>query len=990
MASFGHSGKDTMNRRFVNISLLLFLLLLLGSLYFLLSVNIKQSLEEAAESRLSAESLQKLNQLSQVFNTHQQDILSLYEWPYLDEKFNRFWQSRAEVDKIDLMAALEGFAERKNFLDVLVFDNQQRLVIRLHTGLQAPLSEVNEDYLSRHLKSLIRAASDHLQISASPFYPSLESLQQMGPVSTEIINSRVSFIVAPLIFNEQILGSIAMARQASDTKLFNHAEMSFADTGQVAFVELGNNAVHSLIYPSSNRGQPQILTETIPSRLKSGSIARVFSSESGLDRLIAQNGGTVLAQWRFVPEFNLGIMVSLEEDEIFASLQQFNFVAIITVISTLLLSLVVGLGYVRNIFSQMNSMVGRLAAITHFGQVVADDGSKQIQLLGTLIDHVETRIQKDDEVLMSAKQRLRFFMKELEDQRFAFDQHCIIVVADADGTFTDANVQFSELSGYSRSELIGSSFKRFGGDYQNDRILKDIFETMNVGKVWQGELSLVKRSGERYWLETTFVPFVNEDGTLRNVVAIHTDITEQKLAYADMIHQAQYDALTGLPNRALLLDRLGQMLRNSRRNHAQVAVLFLDLDDFKKINDSLGHEVGDELLIEVGRRLKGVIRDQDTVGRLGGDEFLVLLNGTEYKEDVEIVARKIIESIREPIAVEEYQLVVGVSIGISIYPTDGNTESELLRHADSAMYNAKKMGRNSWSYFTEAMNKEVARRLEIESWMNGAIDRGEFSVLFQPIVSVMSGKFATVEALVRWAHPQGGNISPDEFIPIAEHSGYIMEIGRFVLEKSLDLAAEWRERYNSDLIVALNASPRQFRDPNWHGGIEKQLAERGLSTRNIEFEITEGVLISGHENVERALQEFSDLGIAISMDDFGTGYSSLSYLRNYPFDTLKIDRSFVADIVEDHGDYELVSAAIAMAHGLGLEVVAEGVETLEQYELLYHRRCDYAQGYLFSPPVSRDAILAMGGRLPVDSRIRQQRVSSDTLATAMVQNGGDE
>ncbi|MEY3018741.1 MAG: hypothetical protein RL336_1876 [Pseudomonadota bacterium] len=501
---------------------------------------------------------------------------------------------------------------------------------------------------------------------------------------------------------------------------------------------------------------------------------------------------------------------------------------------------------------------------------------------------------------------------------------------------------------------------------------------------------MLNAGGDRYWLETTFVPFVNEDGSLRNMVAIHTDITEQKLAYADMIHQAQYDSLTGLPNRALLLDRLGQMLRNAKRNSSQVAVLFLDLDDFKKINDSLGHELGDELLVEVGRRLKVIVRNQDTIGRLGGDEFLVLLDGQEYREDAEIVARKIIDSIQQPILIDEYELVVGVSIGIAIYPDDGETESEMLRHADSAMYNAKKMGRNSWSYFTEAMNREVARRLEIESWMNGAIERGEFSVVFQPIVSVMSGKFATVEALVRWTHPQGGSISPDEFIPIAEHSGYITNIGRFVLEQSLDLAAQWRERYGTDLILALNVSPRQFRDPNWHGGIEEQLAARGLTTRNLEFEITEGVLISGHENVERALVEFSDLGIAISMDDFGTGYSSLSYLRNYPFDTLKIDRSFVADIVEDHADYELVSAAIAMAHGLGLEVVAEGVETIEQYELLYHRRCDYAQGYLFSPPVSGADILAMGGRLSVDSRIRQQRLASDKPSSKMRQKGGAE
>ena len=977
-----------MKHRYLLTGLLSIILLLLVIAFLMLSRSLEDDLTVSAQQRMNAVSMEKFRQLGLIYQTNHQDVSALYQWPNLETQFLAFLAGRHDEQKKSLTNALEEFAERRNFISIVVFDNQQNIMLKVNqTGLMFA-EQLSQQYLIRSLKPLLRAASEYMQTSASPFFPSLESLYQEGDVDPEVINRRVSFVVAPLIVNEQVIGSVALAREARDTQLFSHGQMSFEGAGQIVFVEGGSDAVYGLIYPDSFDGYPSIVVESMSA---SGTpLSRVMTGGSGTAFFENAQGEEVFGHWRYVPEFDIGVLVYQPSATIYTHLRQFHFVAFIALLATLVVSLIVGWGYVRDIYAKMNVLAGRLAAITHYGQVVESNSSTQIEVLGALVDHVEARIHKDDEVLMSAKQRLRFFMKELEDQRFAFDQHCIIVVADADGTFTDANTQFSDLSGYTRSELIGSSFKRFGGDYQNERILKDIFDTMNLGKVWQGELSLVKRSGERYWLETTFVPFINEDGTLRNVVAIHTDITEQKLAYADMIHQAQYDALTGLPNRALLLDRLGQMLRNSRRNQNQVAVLFLDLDDFKKINDSLGHEIGDELLVEVGRRLKSVIRDQDTVGRLGGDEFLVLLNGTEYKEDVEVVARKIIETIREPIQIDEYELVVGVSIGISIYPNDGDTESEMLRHADSAMYNAKKMGRNSWSYFTEAMNKEVARRLEIESWMNGAIERGEFSVLFQPIVSVMSGKFATVEALVRWVHPQGGNISPDEFIPIAEHSGYIMEIGRFVLERSLDLAAEWRQRYNSDLIVALNASPRQFRDPNWHGGIEEQLSARGLSTRNIEFEITEGVLISGHENVERALQEFSDLGIAISMDDFGTGYSSLSYLRNYPFDTLKIDRSFVSDIVEDHGDYELVSAAIAMAHGLGLEVVAVGVETMEQYELLYHRRCDYAQGYLFSPPVSGEDILAMGGRLPIDSRIRQQRMSSDVTTSPLAQNGGAE
>ncbi len=969
-----------MKYRFLFTGLLSISLLLLVFAYIALTRSLENDLTVSAKQRMNAVSMVKFNQLGQIYKTNHQDVLALYQWPSLEAQFSQYWESRDSEQAVVLSETLEEFAERRNFITIWVFDNQQNAMLKINpTGIMHA-ENLSKQHLVRYLNPLLVAASEHFQISASPFYPTLESLYQEGIIDPDIINRRVSFVVAPLIVNEQVIGSVAMARQASDTGFFRHRAMSFDGSGHIVLIEGGVDAMYGLLYPDALDGFPSILVEPINS--VGSHWSRVMNGGSGTAFFDNTNGEEVYGHWRYVPEFDIGVLVYEPVSKIYAILRQFHTVAFFSLLATLFIFLIIGWGYTRNIYTKINGLVGRLASISHYGDVVEIKSSSQIDAFGYLIDHMESRIHQDDDVLMSAKQRLRFFMKELEDQRFAFDQHCIIVVADADGTFTDANTQFSDLSGYSRSELIGSSFARFGGDYQNERILKDIFDTMNSGKVWQGELSLLKRSGERYWLETTFVPFINDDGTLRNLVAIHTDITEQKLAYADMIHQAQYDALTGLPNRALLLDRLGQMLRNSRRNQNQVAVLFLDLDDFKKINDSLGHEIGDEFLVEVGRRLKSVIRDQDTVGRLGGDEFLVLLNGTEYKEDVEIVASKIIETIREPILIDEYELVVGVSIGISIYPTDGETESEMLRHADSAMYNTKKMGRNSWSYFTEAMNKDVARRLEIESWMNGAIERGEFSVLFQPIVSVMSGKFATVEALVRWTHPQGGNISPDEFIPIAEHSGYIMEIGRFVLERSLDLAADWYQRYNNDLIVALNASPRQFRDPNWHGGIEEQLSIRGLSTRNIEFEITEGVLISGHDNVERALQEFSDLGIAISMDDFGTGYSSLSYLRNYPFDTLKIDRSFVADIVEHHGDYELVSAAIAMAHGLGLEVVAEGVETMEQYELLYNRRCDYAQGYLFSPPVSGQEILAMGGRLAIDSHIRQQRMSFNNVTTS--------
>lgn len=563
----------------------------------------------------------------------------------------------------------------------------------------------------------------------------------------------------------------------------------------------------------------------------------------------------------------------------------------------------------------------------------------------------------------SAQSEVEELHHELSAIRYVLDKHCLVSVFDSEGVLLQVNDRLVELSGYNQEELIGSSFQRFSHNI-NQHQLTEVFALLRRGEVWSGRIELLNKSGESSWLESSFVPFLDAEQRVSQVVGVHTDVTQQVLSHAEMVYQAQYDTLTALPNRALLMDRLSQMLRSAKRRNGTVAVLFMDLDDFKKVNDSLGHEVGDELLIEVARRLKAVVREVDTVGRLGGDEFLVLISDFAHIEDVEQVARKIIDTIRRPVLVGDYELVVGVSIGIAFYPEDGDSDSEVLRHADSAMYNSKKVGRNTWSYFTAEMNQEVARRLELESLLNGAIERGEIQVLYQPIVSVASGVFAQVEALVRWYHPQLGHIGPDEFIPVAEQSGYIVELGKFVLHQALDLAASWRQLYQTDLIVAVNVSPRQFRDPNWHDDIENLLSERQLSTRNIEFEITEGVLLSGHEHVQRALDQFSDLGIAISMDDFGTGYSSLSYLRNYPFDTLKIDRSFITDIVQDPADRELVTAAVAMAHGLGLQVIAEGVETAEQRNILKELRCDYAQGWLYCKAVPAAQILDMGGFLP--------------------------
>lgn len=435
-----------------------------------------------------------------------------------------------------------------------------------------------------------------------------------------------------------------------------------------------------------------------------------------------------------------------------------------------------------------------------------------------------------------------------------------------------------------------------------------------------------------------------------------TDVTDRIQAENEILHKAHYDALTNLPNRFLALDLLERSLAEAARNQNTLAVFFLDLDGFKKINDTLGHETGDKLLVEAGKRLRAVIGEQDTVARLGGDEFIVMLPGLDCSDDAIPVAEKLLEQFRTPFEVNDRELILTSSVGISAFPEDGDSASELLRKADSAMYSSKKTGRNTYTFFTESMNRGASRELALEEQLHGALKRQEFRLMYQLQVDVKSGAIIGAEALVRWHNHLLGDVSPEEFIPIAEHTGLIIPLGQFILTESLRMVTHWQAIYGSDFRIAVNLSPRQFRDPNLIGFIRQSLQTSGVSAETVELEITEGVLMSGHSFIDEALRDLSNLGIRLAMDDFGTGYSSLSYLRRYSFDTLKIDRSFIKDIAVSTASRELVTAIIAMGHALGLEIVAEGVETTQQLNFLAKRNCKYAQGYLFNQPVTASQV----------------------------------
>lgn len=552
-----------------------------------------------------------------------------------------------------------------------------------------------------------------------------------------------------------------------------------------------------------------------------------------------------------------------------------------------------------------------------------------------------------------AEEKIRTLFQAIEQSPVS------VMITDADANIEYVNHTFEKTTGYQSVEVIGQNPRILKSGKIPEQLYQELWQTITSGKAWQGEIVNRKKNGELFWENAHIAPVFDESGAIRNYLAVREDITLRKLQEKKIQHQAHFDALTDLPNRFLALDRLSQLISEAQRNNKFVTVLFMDLDDFKKINDTLGHDTGDKLLIEAAARLRSGVRDGDTVGRLGGDEFIILLGGLSDVIEARPIVENLLSRFRYAFRIDGRELMLTASVGISVYPNDGDNPSQLLRNADSAMYHSKEKGCNTYSYFTDVMNQGVSRRLALEEQMHGALDRGEFYVYYQTKVDVSSCSIVGVEALLRWYNPALGEITPDELIPIAEQTGLIVPIGQFVLTRALEMTAIWQQKYEQPFTIAVNLSPSQFRDPNLISFIKEAIAKSGVSGKSLELEITEGVLMNGHIHIDKALADIHNLGASLSMDDFGTGYSSLSYLRRYPFDVLKIDRSFINDITEDMADRELVNASIAMAHSLGLKVVAEGVENEEQLALLSQQGCDIAQGYLFTKPVSPEKITEM-------------------------------
>ncbi len=570
--------------------------------------------------------------------------------------------------------------------------------------------------------------------------------------------------------------------------------------------------------------------------------------------------------------------------------------------------------------------------------------------------HDITLRKETQNLLMAAKESAERSSAELIGYIQAIDQHALVSVTDSFGCIIQANAKFCAISGYSREELLGHDHRIVNSGKHSCAFFAEMWKVITRGETWHGEICNRAKDGTLYWVDSSIVPLKDVDGKIVRYISVRVDITKRKESEQHIQILAYYDVLTGLPNRTLLHDRLGQLIAESHRDRQKFALLYIDLDRFKYVNDSMGHAVGDKLLQIVALRLRECVREADTVSRISGDEFIILLRETNAQGAAR-VARNILKKLNLPCEVDSLQFATHASIGISIYPDDAGSEDEintLIKHADVAMYRVKAEGRSNYLFFEPGMNFRAKQLFSMENDIRLALERNEFTLHYQPQVDLISGMVCGAEALLRWRHPEKGSISPAEFIPVSEETGQIIPLGEWVLRTACAQLAKWRQQGMPVFPISVNLSVSQLRQPHLAQLVIDILEETGLHPHDLELEITEGVMMNEAQATMAFLNQMHELGVQLAIDDFGTGYSSLSYLKKMPLDRLKIDQSFVRDVATDENDAAIVRSIISLGHQFKLQVIAEGVETVEQLDFLRVRGCDEIQGYYYSRPLPVD------------------------------------
>lgn len=595
-------------------------------------------------------------------------------------------------------------------------------------------------------------------------------------------------------------------------------------------------------------------------------------------------------------------------------------------------------------------------------RVFAGEGEQLVEFDWTETDRVRTWearliLRERDEIVMVVRDITRRKQQESELRLWskAFEtSNEAIIITDDQLRIVLVNRTYEKIMGYSQDEVLGVDTVNVGVQLHNHSFFRNLVSVLKEQGYWQGELINRRKNGEHFPTWYSISQVLNADGEPENYIAIFSDISESKKSRERIDFLAHHDSLTELPNRALFNDRLERAINTAKRRGEKVGILFIDLDRFKNINDSLGHAAGDQILRQTATRLTDAVRNDDTVARLGGDEFVVLLPRIRDERSLAEVAIKLREEVLKPYTLEDMPLHISPSIGIAVYPDDGETPDTLIRNADAAMYLAKEKGRNNYQFYTPILNARTLDRLKLEYDLRAALELGQFELHYQPQIDVRSGRVYGAEALLRWRHPERGLVPPNEFIPLAEETALIIPLGAWVIAEAARQAQGWKQEGFGSLIVSVNISALQFHQAGFLDDVELLVAEAGAAPGSLELELTETILMSDMETCIQTLNAFRDLGYRIAIDDFGTGFSSLNYLRRLPVNLLKIDQSFIRDMRSDNASLAIVNSIIALANSLGMDTIAEGVETEEESALLASNGCYQMQGYHFSRPLPQD------------------------------------
>lgn len=850
--------------------------------------------------------------------------------------------------------------------------------------------------------SLLHETDYGTNLRSGPFRDS--ALAQSALQAFSILGSEISdfafyppsarpaaFASSPVLSDDHLLGAIALQIDPQRIHQVINNDINIGPGGETV---VARQQGEQLLFMAPTRADPAAAFNRVMDQRKAlyQPMLAAAHGERGQGRIrSASTDQDVFAAWRYLPGLRWGMVIKVDRHAALAPVWQLRdlglLVMMLIVFGVLATAWLIGRSVVRPL-AQLSSASTRIAA-GDLGRRVPLSGFSEARQLGISFNTMAARLQTaqqqleqrveqrtreleiSNELLRTETQEHARASEQLRQAATVFDNSSeAIAIMRADFHIISVNQAYHRISGFGDEALLGHPPRLADNAIDNQHLLDQIRDTIASDGHWSGELTNRRQDGEAFPVWLRFDPVHDARGRLINYVAMLSDISHIKAAEQRLQELAYSDFLTGLPNRMLFRERLEQEISAARRRQRPTALLYIDLDRFKTVNDNLGHEAGDKLLIEVAQRLRRCVRDADTVARLGGDEFTLILPDLSAPTAAAAVAANVLKALTRSIRLQGHDIVIGGSIGIAVAPDDGDDRETLERHADIAMYHAKEKGRGNYQFFTADMNERSEQQLLLQTDLRQALENQHFQLLYQPIVQLRSGQPTAVEVLLRWQHPQRGTLTPADFLATAEDTGLILPIGNWVLRQACAQVARWQQAGLPPITININLSPRQFQHPELPSQISANLREHKLAPRQLALELTEAMLSQEQDEVDDTLNRLSTMHTPLLLDDFGTGHSSLASLRRMPVQCLKIDRSFIKDLPDQADACAITSAIITLASSLELQVIAEGVETEAQRDFLLEQGCDQAQGYLFAGPMDADETEAF--------LVRQQRTVTTT------------